>query len=72
MINCFETRDDGTFTMVLQDPGGSGPPAGSGYYLRVRASDDSEQAPKRWDTPSFLISPAESEGDAVLVIPRGD
>jgi len=38
-INHFQTRDDGTFTMPLSD-GRSKAPAGHGYYLRIRAREE--------------------------------
>jgi hypothetical protein len=69
-INYFETRDDGTFTMPLSDPVSSGPPAGSGYYLQVRAKNDSTNAPIRWNTPGFSLDPTAPESDVLIVLPE--
>jgi hypothetical protein len=69
-INYFETRDDGTFTMPLTDPAGSAPPAGSGYYLRVRDDKDSAKHPFRWNTPSFSLDPTAPESDVLIVLPQ--
>jgi hypothetical protein len=69
-INYFATRDDGTFTMPLTDPAGSAPPAGSGYYLRVRDDKDSAKHPFRWNTPSFSLDPTTPESDVLIVLPE--
>jgi hypothetical protein len=69
-INYFETRDDGTFTMPLTDPTGSAPPAGSGYYLRVRADKDSTKHPFHWNTPGFSLDPTTPESDVLIVVPE--
>jgi hypothetical protein len=69
-INYFETRDDGTFTMPLTDPAGSTPPAGSGYYLRVRGNKDSAKKPIRWNTPIFSLDPTTPESDVLIVLPE--
>lgn len=44
-INHFQTRDDGTFTMILK------PPPGSGYYLQIRYGD------KSINTRQFSLQP---------------
>jgi hypothetical protein len=69
-INYFQTRDDGTFTMPLSDSGVSPPPAGSGYYLQVRAKKDSTNAPVRRNTPGFSLSPTTPESDVLIVLPE--
>jgi hypothetical protein len=69
-INYFETRDDGTFTMPLTDPTGSAPPAGSGYYLRVRDKNETAKQPIRWNTPGFSLDPTTPESDVLIVLPK--
>ena len=69
-INHFETRDDGTFTMPLYDPGGLTAPAGSGYYLCVRPAGDSGNNPSQWNTTSFSLSPNTPELEVEIVMPR--
>jgi hypothetical protein len=69
-INSFQTRDDGTFAMPLDDAGAMSAPAGSGYYLRVRIDGASAAKGMRWETASFSLSPEIPERDAVIVIPR--
>lgn len=50
-VNHFQTRDDGSFAMPLR-----GPPASSGYYLRIRYGDD-----QRMRTPQFTLSASKPE-----------
>ena len=69
-INYFDTRDDGTFTMPLSDSGTGSPSAGSGYYLQVRTKKDSTNAPVRWNTPGFSLSPTTPESDVLIVLPE--
>jgi hypothetical protein len=69
-INYFETRDDGTFTMPLTDPAGLAPPAGSGYYLRVRDKNESATHTIRWNTPGFSLDPTAPESDVLIVLPE--
>jgi hypothetical protein len=69
LINYFDTRDDGTFTMPLYDAGGPTVPAGSGYYLCVRPTDRSEYPPP-WNTTTFSLSPDNPELDIEIIMPR--
>ena len=69
-INYFQTRDDGTFTMPLTDPAGLAPPAGSGYYLRVRDKNETASHPIRWNTPGFSLVPTTPESDVLIVLPE--
>lgn len=68
-INHFHTRDDGTFTMPLDD-GGLKPPAGRGYYLRVRAMDKLLSEEGRWHTAYFSLNEANPEMVVEIVLPR--
>lgn len=68
-INYFRTRDDGTFTMPLTD-GVTPAPAGSGYWLQVRAASGSGESESRWNTPAFTLDPQQPERAAMLVVPR--
>lgn len=69
-INHFQTRDDGTFTLTLEDGGGLRPPPGSGYYLRIRAPEETAERHVRWNTPRFALDPAEPERVALITVPR--
>jgi hypothetical protein len=69
LIDHFETRDDGTFAMSLND-GGMSAPAGGGYYLRVRAAEESAERLVRWNTPGFTLDPQNRERLALIVVPR--
>lgn len=66
-INHFQTRDDGTFTMPLTDGGSA--PAGSGYYLRVRAKEETSANLIRWNTASFSLSPNRPEMVVLITAP---
>ena len=68
-INHFHTRDDGTFTMPLSD-GSSKAPAGSGYYLRIRAREETADRLIRWKTGYFSLDPASLELVALIRVPR--
>lgn len=68
-VNHFPTRDDGTFTMVLDDPHG-GPPAGSGYYICVRAAEETVDEDVRWNTGGFSLDPNMPEREALIIVPR--
>lgn len=68
-INYCQARDDGTFTMVLND-GGRGPPAGGGYYLRIRAREETADRLVRWETGYFSLDPASRERVAWIRVPR--
>jgi hypothetical protein len=68
-VNHFQTRDDGTFTMPLYD-GPMAAPAGSGYFLRIRAAEETSENLLRWNTPSFSLSADQPEMEVVIVIPQ--
>ena len=68
-INHFQTRDDGSFTMPLTDGGSA--PAGSGYYLRVRAKEETSANLIRWNTASFSLSPNRPEMVILITVPAG-
>ena len=63
-INCFQTRDDGTFTMALSD---RDPmlPFGMGYYLRIRTAGETQ----RWNTGYISISKQNPEISVEIVVP---
>ena len=50
-INCFRTRDDGTFTLALSDRDPS-VPVGAGLYFRVRSAIGSADNP---NSPYFFL-----------------
>jgi hypothetical protein len=66
-INYFQTRNDGTFTMPLT--GGGSPPAGSGYYLCVRAKEETAANHIRWNTASFSLTPNDPEMVVLITVP---
>lgn len=68
-INHLRTRDDGTFTMVLEY-GGLTPPLGSGYYLRIRSADETAEQHVRWQTPTFALDAAHPERVALITVSR--
>jgi hypothetical protein len=68
-INHFQTRDDGTFTMSLTDGGSA--PAGSGYYLRVRAKEETSANQIRWNTANFSLVPNIPEMVVLITVPTG-
>jgi hypothetical protein len=55
--------------MPISGSGVPAPPAGGGYYLQVRAKKDSTNAPARWNTPGFSLSPTVPESDVLIVLP---
>lgn len=67
-INHFQTRDDGTFTMPLTDGGSA--PAGIGYYLCVRAKEETSVNHVRWNTASFSLSSSSPEMVVLITVPR--
>lgn len=67
-INHFQTRDDGTITMPLMDGGSA--PAGSGYYLRVRAKEETSENHVRWNTASFSLSSNSPEMVILVTVPN--
>lgn len=68
-INHFQTRDDGTFTLTLED-GGLKPPLGSGYYLRIRAPEETAEQHVRWNTPTFTLDLTQPERVASIMVRR--
>ncbi len=68
-INHFRTRSDGTFTLTLEDSG-QAPPPGSGYFLRIRAAEETAERHVRWNTPKFALDPANPERVALVTVPR--
>ena len=68
-INHFQTRKDGTFTMPLTD-GQSNAPAGSGYYLRIRAKEETADNHVRWNTKSFSLNSGRPELVSQIIVPR--
>jgi hypothetical protein len=68
-INHFQTRDDGTFTMPLTD-GPLNAPAGSGYYLRIRAEEETADSHVRWNTRSFSLNSVRPELIGKIIVPR--
>jgi hypothetical protein len=59
-INCFRTRDDGTFTSALSDRDPS-VPVGTGYYFRIRSANETAENPIRWHSPYFSLNPSNPE-----------
>lgn len=68
-INRFVTRGDDTFTLVLED-GGLTPPLDSGYFLRIRAAEETAERHVRWNTPTFELNATQPEQVALIVVPR--
>lgn len=64
-INCFRTRENGTFTMAITDRN-SMVPAGFGYYLRIRTAGETH----RWNTGYFSLNLDQPEMDLVIVVPQ--
>ena len=67
-INCFQTRDDGTFTMALTDTNGS-VPEGSLYYLRVRAATERKGHHVRWNSRYFSLKRSQPEMVVEIAVP---
>ena len=55
-INCFRTRDDGTFTLALSDRDSS-VPVGAGLYFHIRSANETADRPMRWHSTYFSLSP---------------
>jgi hypothetical protein len=53
-VNCFRTRDDGTFTLALSDRDAS-VPVGVGYYFRIRSANETADNPIRWHSAYFSL-----------------
>ena len=63
-INCFGTREDGTFTMALSDENAS-VPAGSMYYFRVRTRNQTA----RWNSDYFSLDRNKPEMVVEIAVP---
>ena len=57
-INCFRTRDDGTFTLALSDRDPS-VPVGAGLY--IRSATETADRPMRWHSTYFSLDPNHPE-----------
>jgi hypothetical protein len=68
-INCFRTRDDGTFTLALSDRDPS-VPVGAGLYFRIRSADDTADNPVRWNSSYFSLDPNNPEMLLDIQIPK--
>ena len=68
-INCFRTRDDGTFTLALSDRDSS-VPVGAGYYFRIRSAKETADNPIRWHSPYFSLDPSSPEVLVDIQIPN--
>ena len=68
-INCFRTRDDGTFTLALSDREPS-VPVGAGYYFRIRSANDTADNPIRWNSAYFSLDPSSPEMLVDIQIPN--
>lgn len=68
-VNHFRTRDDGTFVMPLSTKTGS-PPAKWGYYLRIRAADETADKHHRWNTMRFSLNPSEPHWGILITLPE--
>lgn len=63
-INCFKTREDGTFTMALSDENPA-VPAGNMYYFRVRTRNEKS----RWNSDYFSLSRDKPEMVVDIAVP---
>ena len=68
-INCFRTRDDGTFTLALSDRDPS-VPVGAGFYFRIRSADETADNPIRWHSPYFSLDSSYPEMAVDIQIPN--
>ncbi len=68
-INCFRTRDDGTFTLALtvRDPA---VPVGAGLYFCIRSTDETADHPIRWLSPYFSLESSNPEMLVDIQIPK--
>ena len=60
VINCFRTRDDGTFTLALSDRDAS-VPVGSGLYFRIRFATETADKPVNWHSTYFSLDQSNPE-----------
>jgi hypothetical protein len=68
-INCFRTRDDGTFTLALSDRDPS-VPVGAGLYFRIRSATETADRPMRWHSTCFSLDPNHPEMIVDIQIPK--
>lgn len=68
-INCFRTRDDGTFTLALSDRDPS-VPVGAGLYFRIRSANETAGNPIRWHSTYFWLDPNIPEMLVDIQIPK--
>ncbi len=68
-VNCFRTRDDGTFTMALSDRDPS-VPAGAGSYFCIRSANETADKLIRWHSPYFSLDPSYPEMLVEITIPN--
>lgn len=68
-INCFRTRDDGSFTLALSDRDPS-VPVGVGFYFRIRSANETADNPIRWHSPYFALDPNSPEMLVDIQIPN--
>lgn len=68
-INCFRTRDDGTFTLALSDRDRS-VPIGAGLYFRVRSATETADKLIRWNSTYFFLEPNNPEMLVDIQIPK--
>jgi hypothetical protein len=59
-INCFRTRDDGTFTLALSDRDPS-VPIGDRLYFRIRSANETADKLIRWHSTYFSLDPNNPE-----------
>ena len=68
-INCFRTRDDGSFTLALSDRDPS-VPVGVGFYFRIRSANETADNPIRWHSPYFSLDPSSPEMLVYIQLPN--
>jgi hypothetical protein len=68
-INCFRTRDDGTFTLALSDRDPS-VPVGAGLYFRIRSANETADKLIRWHSTYFSLDPNHPEMVVDIQIPK--
>jgi hypothetical protein len=68
-INCFRTRDDGTFTMALSDRDPAAP-AATPFYFCIRSAKETAVKPIRWHSGYFTLDSGDPEMLVELRIPN--
>ena len=68
-INCFRTRDDGSFTLALSDRDPS-VPVGAGLYFRIRSANETANKLVRWNSTYFSLDPNNPEMLLDIQIPK--